>query len=370
MVARCEEAGVDIYVDAVLNHMAAPHHGIGIAGSSFTAYDYPPVYAREHFHECRQPMGTGPSRAMLQRCGLFGLPDLDTGDPHVQRQLAGYLDDLAALGVEGFRIDAAKHIAASELEAVLASLEGSESESPFVFAEVIADETIRAEEYFGVGRVTEFAYGERLSELVREGELARLSSMTESSGLIRSDQAVVFVDNHDNQRGHGDAQGVLTHRTVDAYKIANVFMLAWPYGYPKVMSSFAFDDDDARPAVDDDGRLVPVHDERGRCRAPYVCEHRWPEIVAMVDFRHRCRDAAVSSWWSDDRGAIGFAREGCGYVALNAGESPVGATVETSLPPGHHCDVLRPGCARRVEVDDSGRATITIPARGAIALLP
>jgi len=41
--------------------------------------------------------------------GWQGLPDLDTGASATQDILAGYFKSLQALGVEGFRIDAAKH---------------------------------------------------------------------------------------------------------------------------------------------------------------------------------------------------------------------------------------------------------------------
>lgn len=58
---------------------------------------------------------------------------------------------------------------------------------------------------------------------------------------------MVFIDNHDNQRGHGaGGSNVLTYKNGDLYNLANVFMLAWPYGYPKVMSSYAFSDSEQK----------------------------------------------------------------------------------------------------------------------------
>ena len=53
-------------------------------------------------------------------------------------------------------------------------------------------------------------------------------------------QAVVFMDNHDTQRG--DAP--LTYKNGQRYYLANVFMLAHPYGHPKVMSSYEFSSHD------------------------------------------------------------------------------------------------------------------------------
>ena len=34
-------------------------------------------------------------------------------------------------------------------------------------------------------------------------------------GMAPSNKALVFVDNHDNQRGHGGAGDVLTHKNVN-----------------------------------------------------------------------------------------------------------------------------------------------------------
>ena len=51
--------------------------------------------------------------------------------------------------------------------------------------------------------------------------------------------ALVFIDNHDNQRGHGaGGANILTFRQSRLYKMATAFMLAWPYAIPRIMSSY------------------------------------------------------------------------------------------------------------------------------------
>src|SRR5215210_775302 len=44
MVGRCKAAGVDIYADAVINHMSGTESGTGIAGTTFSHYSYPGLY--------------------------------------------------------------------------------------------------------------------------------------------------------------------------------------------------------------------------------------------------------------------------------------------------------------------------------------
>ena len=49
--------------------------------------------------------------------------------------------------------------------------------------------------------------------------------------------SLTFVDNHDNQRGHGGAGGVLAYE----YKMATAYHLAHVYSFKRVMSSYMFD---------------------------------------------------------------------------------------------------------------------------------
>ncbi len=44
----------------------------------------------------------------MQNCELVDLADLDTGADYVRDRLAGYLNDLLSLGVDGFRLDASQ----------------------------------------------------------------------------------------------------------------------------------------------------------------------------------------------------------------------------------------------------------------------
>ena len=60
-----------------------------------------------------------------------------------------------------------------------------------------------------------------------------LAGIGEAWGLLPREHAVVFVDNHDTQRGGAE----LTYKSGALYTLANIFMLAHPYGFPKVCPS-------------------------------------------------------------------------------------------------------------------------------------
>jgi alpha-amylase len=77
---------------------------------------------------------------------------------------------------------------------------------PFIFNEVIdlGGEPISGSEYFSLGRITEFKYCNHMFGAFRKYfPLNNLWNFGEAWGMYPSQNALVFVDNHDNQRGHG-----------------------------------------------------------------------------------------------------------------------------------------------------------------------
>tara|TARA_B110000091_G_C13806926_1_gene473011 strand:- start:146 stop:2155 length:2010 start_codon:yes stop_codon:yes gene_type:complete len=372
MVNRCSAAGVDIYVDTLINHMAAGS-GTGTAGNSFGNKSFP-IYSPQDFHEsCTiNSSDYGNDRYRVQNCELVGLADLDTASNYVQNTIAAYINDLQAIGVKGFRFDASKHVAASDIQSLMAKVNGS----PVVFQEVIdqGGEAVGASEYLSTGLVTEFKYSTELGNTFRNGSLAWLSNFGEGWGFMPSSSAVVFVDNHDNQRGHGGAGNVITFEDGRLYDLANVFMLAYPYGYPKVMSSYDFHGD-----TDAGGPNVPAHNNGNlECFASnWKCEHRWSYIAGGVDFRNNTADNwAVTNWWDNTNNQISFGRGSSGHMAINKEDSTLSATVQTDMAPGQYCNVLKgelsadaKSCSGEViTVNSDGTINLNIGAWDAMAI--
>jgi alpha-amylase len=397
MVTRCKAAGVDIYVDAVVNHMTAGQ-GTGSNGSPYTKYDYPGLYAVGDFH---QPCAITDyqSAANVQDCELVGLADLNTSLPAVQRDIADYLVMLAGLGVAGFRIDATKHMQPVELDAILdsvnARLAAQGKPLPYHFAEVIdhGGEAVTARDYFGLGYgtggavdITEFKFrgvgdkflggGQRISQLDPNGPAGSQFSPA-AWGLMPADKAVVFLENHDTQRGGG-----ISYRDGAVYRLANVWMLAQPYGYPSVMSSYAFDrnsqaGDDAGPPSNAANETNPVSCASSLETATigqWVCEHRDPSIARMVGFRRFVAGTDVNRWWSNGQQAIAFSRGDKGFVAINRENTSLAASISSGLPAGSYCDLLTGGrsggaCAgTTVTIDAAGAVQVSLPALTAIAV--
>jgi alpha-amylase len=360
MVQRCQAVGVEVYGDAVFNHMAAGS-GVGTAGNAYGDRLYPD-YTPFDFHvPCEiQPTDYLNDRWRVQHCDLVKLPDLRTESPRVQGRIAAYLQDLLGLGVTGFRLDAAKHVPPEDIARILERVEGQ----PFIFQEVIDPgyEAIGAQAYLGNGWVTDFQYGKRLGPLFRSGRLADLKQF---SPALPSQKAIVFIDNHDNQRGHGGGGAVLTFAEPQLYTLATVFMLAYPYGYVQVMSSYDFQGDtDAGPPT------IPVHGQTLNCGiTPWQCEHRWPAIVGAVDFRHSTQAyPQVSRWWDNGNRQIAFGRGSLGHLVINGESTEMVETIATDLPAGTYCNLLQAPCDP-ITINAQGQMTARLAPLRAIAVV-
>ncbi|WOD39366.1 alpha-amylase family protein [Nodosilinea sp. E11] len=386
MIDRCRAVGVAIYADAVINHMAGFEAGIGSAGTEFTKYEYPDLYGPNDFNDCDQQVTDYSDADNVTQCELVGLADLDTNSETVQATLVNYLGELVDMGVAGFRIDAAKHIRNEELGQILEQLRDRYPETDlYIYQEVIdpGTEAIRKQDYYDNGNVIDFKYGRFIGEafLGLEGQtLANLQTLGEGWGLAPSDQAVIFIDNHDKQRGHGGGGNYLTYHSGDLYSLANVFMLAFPYGKAQVMSSFAFENSEQGPPADADGTTRPVYQNgEATCFGEWVCEHRWPAISGMVGFRNATQaDPTVTDWWSNQANQIAFGRGSLGFVAINREAAPLTHRFQTQLPQGRYCNVVQGGLtadgtactneAQVVLVNRAGQFTATLPEMTALAI--
>jgi hypothetical protein len=155
--------------------------------------------------------------------------------------------------------------------------------------------------------------------------------------------AVTFVDNHDNQRGHGSGSScIVTHEDGNLHDLANLFLLAHPYGYPKIMSSYYFANADQSPPQDGSGNTSDIYNAgipTGCNGTDWVCEHRHTILANMVGFRSVTAGEAVTNWWDNGADQIAFGRGGKGYVVLNREGGTLSRTFQTSLPAGDYCNL-------------------------------
>ena len=134
-------------------------------------------------------------------------------------------------------------------------------------------------------------------------------------------------------------------------------MLAHPYGYPLVMSSYAFDDDQQGP---------PAVSPFGGCGAAWICEHRRPSAVAMLRFRAAVAGHDLAHWSVIGETGVSFSRGDRGHVVINLGDAPLEAGVATGLAPGRYENIAGAGT---FEVGADGTIAATVPPQSVVALL-
>ncbi|XP_050462478.1 alpha-amylase 2-like [Cataglyphis hispanica] len=351
MVRRCNNAGVRIYVDVVFNHMTGDHKvALGTGGSIANTYNfnYSAVpYTRVDFHlPCA--INNYNNATNVRDCELSGLHDLDQSKEFVREKIVSFLNDAIEVGVAGFRVDAAKHMWPNDLKVIYSRLKNLNPEHhfdvgarPYIFQEVIdyGGEAISKYEYNSFGTVTEFQNGMKISNALKgHDQLKWFVNWGEAWGLLPSQDALVFIDNHDTQR---DNSNILTYKSSKLYKMAVAFMLAHPYGIPRIMSSFDFNDFNEGPPHDSAGNtLSPIINPDNTCGNGWICEHRWRQIYNMVRFRNAVNKTSINNWWDNGQNQIAFCRGNAGFIAINGDHFDLKQTLFTCLQPGTYCDVI------------------------------
>jgi len=379
MVERCNRVGVRVYVDAVVNHMAGmDRQGTGSGGSSFNTmdgnHDFPAVpYSDKDFTPaelCSSGCGCVDNYAdpnIVRDCYLVGLSDLYGATDYVRDRVAEYFNDLIDLGVAGFRVDAAKHMWPEDIAGIQARLNSlptrhgfKEDSRAFFYHEVIDrnDGAVLVDEYFDLGWVTEFRYSQKIG-WAANGDWGQFGGLYDPGwGMGPTDRAFVFADNHDNQRGHGGGGDVVTHKTPAEYTAAISFMLAFDYGFTRVMSSYYFgeDTDQGPPNLGDENFTTAEVEikEDGSCGGGWVCEHRWNAISKMVSFRTAVAGTPSDGFWSEGD-SVGIARVGKGYFAMS--KASLTKSVQTQMPGGQYINIIN---GSTVDVAQDGSATISI----------
>lgn len=378
MVRRCKQAGVSVYADVVLNHMAGVEEGRGFLGSRFRHYDYPGIFGFQDFHHCGRNKGDDLVNDWdlyeVQNCELVNLADLNSSSERVQREQAQYLNHLLTLGVQGFRVDAAKHIAAMDLE----NLWGRLNPFPYVIYELfLGAEGLTYDKYSKSGDVNVFSASFLMGRSFLRKQIADLFALHGGGGFPDSSSAVVFLENHDLQRMPSDeVLSFINHP--DLYRLAQIFMLGWPYGYPQVFSGYSFSYRNDGPPIDPAGLILPVLSSDGsQCQKPWLCEHRLPEVGKMVQFRNRTNAFFDSTHqWSDQRERIAFGRGNQGFIMINSSQQLWKVQLPTGMSEGHYCNILKDGftpwqdaCENpEAVVDSAGVISIDIPAMKAVVV--
>lgn len=384
MVEACHAAGVKVYVDAVLNHMAAGDGGADFSydGQSFDSGTLTcPGYDSADFHsypancpESSDSIVNWLSYTDVTQCRLSGLPDLATESTAVRQTEADYLNSLIALGVDGFRLDSAAEIGETDIAAIEAKLneDTTTGQSASITQEVYPgssgqDSRLDPTSFEGEGSVTAIDYTYAIANDFANGDLAALDSF---SPELPSAYASTFVTNQDTERASSPS---LSYTDGAEYVLANEFLLAYGYGAPQIFSSFKYSDYNQGPPSASNGDVSDTVCGTGA----WECAERNSAVDAMVRWHNLALSsgAGVANWTTDGNDLVAFSRGNVAWVALNNGGSALTDTFPTGLPDGSYCDLINETydatnatCSGSGVVVANGKATVTVPAHGSVSL--
>lgn len=314
MVERCNRAKVRVYIDIVLNHMTgsgSPARN-GSSGSFYDAdsFDYPGVpFNVSHFNDGKK---CGTSDGVMhniedpwqtRNCELVGLRDLNQDIEYVRKKQIDHLNELIQMGVAGFRVDASKHMYPKtmlqtwqELNPLREEFFASGQKAPFFYHEAVLPfkgsptekvPGVGISDYTKLGRILNFGHMHNLADVLKKKSGLKLSDLKNFGPawdmMLEDEDSLNIVDNHDVQRY---SENVLSFHDRRLAALANIFMLSWPYGVVKVMSSFSWrrkieGNEDKNswwgpPHEDDDNFTTKrvTTNTMGGCNDGWVCEHR------------------------------------------------------------------------------------------------
>lgn len=369
MINALNTRGVKVYADVLLNHMAneaAKRSDLNYPGSAvLSTYAGNTNYYNgiKLFGDLRynflSGFDFGEARCISNYTDVFqvqnwrlcggggdvGLPDLKNTSYVVGQQQA-YLNALKAMGVKGFRIDAAKHMPNAHINAVLTSAIKS---GTYVFGEIITGAGAGEIEYDRflapyLQQTDHSAYDFPLQNQIRSafsfsGSMSQLVDPLAVGQALQGNRALTFTVTHDIPNNSGFRYAIMdpTDET-----LAYAYIFGRNGGNPMVYSD---------------------NNESGDNR--WVNAYNRADIKGMIRFHNAAagNDMQVLSHGSCH---IIFRRGNLGIVGINKCGSTVNASVNMNNSVlwwnVNYTDTLGSGNVVRIT---SGNYTFSLPARGA-----
>ena len=223
LIRKAHGCHVKVIADVVFNHMANMEQ--------YKDLNFPGISADNFHTKCGINYSDGNRKSEVD-CWLGGLPDLDQSKTAVETVHQKHLKKLLALGIDGFRFDAAKHISNAALQKYIEYINTQSKRRAWNYLEVISDSDTKGEDYNMIAAVTDFTlYRTLKAAFTQQGDLRSLRV----AAAINDDRSVTFGRNHDNIKE-------ISSTAIDPYDdrtdswLATAFVLAREGGTPLVLN--------------------------------------------------------------------------------------------------------------------------------------
>jgi len=347
LVEAAHQRGLRVIADLVLNHMANLGANYNLSyppPSARQRYNLAPLLSAADFHPafCIQNYSDSNQVRQGRICGSgdSGLPDLKQESDHVVEVQRDYVTKLNSIGIDGYRIDAAKHMEMAALNRIFTP---DLVANKLVFGEIIAFQSSFGRELEPYLRETRFSYEDfPLQERMRQafavnGSLASLSNPVAERASLANDRAVTFVINHDIPNNAG-----MTYMIMDPSdeRLGYAYILGREGGVPRIMSDL--------------GRSDGLTTDR------WKNAHRSPELAAMLRFHNHVLGTGQRVAWTNAC-VIVIERGAKGVLGINKCANAFHADVQLAAARGNAQDTL----TGRV-VGLLASTTLDIPPRSAV----
>jgi len=402
MVAECRAAGVQVIVDAILNHMGGGCHEayhssepicVGWNGSHYgnrqmsgsRGWDAAtPDYFRHAPHDKFAGVcGVGPPAFLCGslvttdcsccHCDLYGMPDWNTGLHEVRAIHYRHVKELHDAGVTMLRIDAALYENVTETASVL-----NQFPWDYVYMEWWGEYPVGIHDQY-IGNYRDVALRWKITN-----RLASEKNLSKFPEVLDINYGTFGVDNHKtiypmafhDQRTPEADQEIATYKNGLEYHQQQKFLLAWPWpdrvllwggfgwtdgeqgppgcnpGHDTCRPTSVFGGPNGEAQCLDTPTEAPLPDELAQSRR-WVCEHRWAGVAGLVGFRGACRGRETTVLPNTGAGRLAFTADGECLVAMVKGTNnrwPQGygklgdwslRGLKVGLPFGRYCDVAQ-----------------------------
>ena len=240
LINEAHAQGIKVIADVVLNHLANYKNVDGYNVKPFPEA-YPIFQKTEYFHNaaCIRNYNNSyevENNWLCSQDDPEGLPDLKTDLPYVREQQQNYLKKLFAVGFDGLRFDAVKHISREDMRNILAGFPNDK----LYYGEVIGnnyDESMSYSPYV-FSKVTDFQLVNTLKSAFNVGgDLRSLVNPSDTQRALPGANSVTFAQNHDTW-----APGQFDNWKFDKgdLPLATGYVLAINQGTPLILNFDAF----------------------------------------------------------------------------------------------------------------------------------
>lgn len=349
--ALCREAenyGIKIIVDVVANHFTSEYPLIS-----------PDIRNQPDYFHPYLPISNWNSRYEVTQKVLLELWDNNTQNTAVQYSVRDYLRKCIALGADGFRYDAAKHIELPDDDPAYNSSfwpivlnNGAE----YQYGEILQDAISRDTGYANYMDITASAYGLKIRNSIRDNNVST-GAINHYENQVDPSRLVTWVESHDNYANDIHEYGSSQWMNDEQIKLAWAVIGSRAGGTPLFFS---------RPAGGGgqtwDNRFPGITQMGARGSDLFFDD----EVAAVNKFRNAM--VGQNEYLRNPNGnsnVLMIERGNKGVVMVNTNSSSYGISSVTNLANGSYTNQTD---NNNVFTVSNGRITGTLPARSVVVL--